>query len=103
MWLKTPRTTPKVMWVTPRMTDIFILKELRKLRWLTARLQTWGGGRDGCREGASPPESLPSARLPLQGLRTTRHPPDEGQQRGTVKSTDWAGQPGPQPQFFLAG
>lgn len=47
MWLKMLRNTPKAMWVTPRMTDIFILKELRKLRWLVARLQIWGSGRSG--------------------------------------------------------
>lgn len=39
------------MWVTPRMTDIFILKEFRKLRWLTARLQTWGGKGCGVTQG----------------------------------------------------
>lgn len=38
-WLKMLRNTPKAMCVTPRMTDIFILKELRKLRWFVARLQ----------------------------------------------------------------
>lgn len=47
MWLKMLRNTPKAMWMTPRMTDIFILKELRKLRWLVARLQIWGSGRSG--------------------------------------------------------
>lgn len=50
MWLKMLRNTPKAMWVTPRMTDIFILKELRKLRWLVARLQIWGNGRSGTEE-----------------------------------------------------
>ena len=44
------------------MTDIFILKELRKLRWLTARLQIWGGRRDGCHAGGG---GLP-ARVPQQ-------------------------------------
>lgn len=38
-WLKTPNTTPKPMCTMPSTTDIFILKELRKLRWLVAKLQ----------------------------------------------------------------
>ena len=41
------------MWVTPRMMDIFILKELRKLRWLMARLQTWGSRRAGGHAGGA--------------------------------------------------
>lgn len=38
-WLKTPKMTPKPMCTMPSTTDIFILKELRKLRWLVAKLQ----------------------------------------------------------------
>lgn len=41
-WLNTPNTTPNVMWATPRITDIFILKEFKKLRRLLAKFQIWG-------------------------------------------------------------
>lgn len=42
-WLKIPNMTPKPMCTMPSTTDIFILKELRKLRWLVAKLQICGG------------------------------------------------------------
>lgn len=35
-WLKRLRVTPKSMWMTPRTTDIFILKELRNVSLLLA-------------------------------------------------------------------
>lgn len=38
-WLNRLRVTPNNMWMTPRMTDIFILKELRKVSLLVARFQ----------------------------------------------------------------
>lgn len=87
------------MWVTPRMTDIFILKELRKLRWLTARLQTWGGRRQGRHAGASLPRSLSAAPLPPDGL------PPIGPlwgSRGKGAAHGQARQPGPKPQLFPA-
>jgi len=43
-WLKRLSVTPKHMWMTPRMMDIFILKEFRKVSLLTDRLQICGGG-----------------------------------------------------------
>lgn len=39
MWLKRLRLTPKSMWMIPRITDIFILKELRKVSLLVAMFQ----------------------------------------------------------------
>lgn len=96
MWLKTPRTTPKVMWVTPRMTDIFILKELRKLRWLTARLQTWGGKREGYHPGQP-------ACLSLWGLIGICHPPAHCRAAEGNNGLDrQAGQLGSRPQLFPA-
>lgn len=41
--MKIPNMTPKPMCTMPSTTDIFILKELRKLRWLVAKLQICGG------------------------------------------------------------
>lgn len=38
-WLKRLRQTPKSMWMTPRMMDIFILKEFRKVSLLMAMFQ----------------------------------------------------------------
>lgn len=38
-WLKRLRETPNSMWMTPRITDIFILKELRKVSLLVATFQ----------------------------------------------------------------
>lgn len=40
-WLKTLSTTPKLMWMTPITTDIFILYELRKDSRFTAMFQIW--------------------------------------------------------------
>ena len=39
MWLKRLRLTPNSMWMNPRITDIFILKELRKVSLLVAMFQ----------------------------------------------------------------
>lgn len=39
MWLKRLRLTPNSMWMIPRITDIFILKELRKVSLLVAMFQ----------------------------------------------------------------
>lgn len=103
-WLKTPRTTPKVMWVTPRMTDIFILKELRKLRWLTARLQTWGGRREGCHAGDSLPVSLSAAPLPPGSRSTVCHPSAHcGAAEGRVRRTARRASPGPNPSSSQRG
>ena len=50
-------------------------------------------GRGG-HEGAAPPESLSSARVcPSRAPCTIRHPPDEEQHSGMVKSTAWAPTP----------
>lgn len=38
-WLKRLRDTPNSMWMTPRITDIFILNELRKVSLLVATFQ----------------------------------------------------------------
>ncbi|TNN49591.1 hypothetical protein EYF80_040209 [Liparis tanakae] len=42
-WLKRLRDTPNSMWMTPRITDIFILKELRKVSLLLAMFQICRG------------------------------------------------------------
>lgn len=39
MWLNRLRITPKSMWVTPKITDIFILKEFKKLSLFVAKFQ----------------------------------------------------------------
>lgn len=39
MWLNTLRVTPNIMWMIPRMTDIFILKEFKKVSLLLERFQ----------------------------------------------------------------
>ena len=39
VWLKRLRLTPNIMWMIPRITDIFILKELRKVSLLVAMFQ----------------------------------------------------------------
>jgi hypothetical protein len=39
IWLKRLRLTPNSMWMMPRITDIFILKELRKVSLLVAMFQ----------------------------------------------------------------
>lgn len=41
-WLKRLRETPNSMWMTPRMTDIFILNEFRNVSLLLAILHIWG-------------------------------------------------------------
>lgn len=38
-WLKRLRDTPNSMWMTPRITDIFILNEFRKVSLLVATFQ----------------------------------------------------------------
>lgn len=38
-WLKRLRLTPNSMWMTPRITDIFILNEFRKVSLLAATFQ----------------------------------------------------------------
>lgn len=38
-WLKRLRQTPNSMWTTPRIMDIFILKEFRKVSLLVAMFQ----------------------------------------------------------------
>lgn len=38
-WLKRLSETPNSMWITPRMMDIFILKEFRKVSLLLAMFQ----------------------------------------------------------------
>lgn len=90
------------MWVTPRMTDIFILKEFRKLKWLTARLQTWGGRRDGCHAGGRPPARITLTHLfvPFQAAAQSVPCPPLGGSRG-----DWlkAQTTQAQPQLFLTG
>lgn len=45
-WLNKLRLTPNSMWMTPRMTDIFILKELRKVSLLVAMFQICSTGRE---------------------------------------------------------
>lgn len=40
-WLNSPNTTPNVMWVTPKITDIFILNEFKKVRRLLAKFHIW--------------------------------------------------------------
>ena len=42
-WLKRLSETPNTMWMTPRMTDIFILNEFRKVSLLVARFQICRG------------------------------------------------------------
>lgn len=39
MWLRRLNMTPKSMWIMPRITDIFILNELRKASLLLAIFQ----------------------------------------------------------------
>lgn len=39
VWLRRLRLTPNIMWIMPRITDIFILKELRKVSLLVAMFQ----------------------------------------------------------------
>lgn len=46
-WLKRLSVTPNSMWMTPRMTDIFILKEFRKVSLLVAMFQICGEGEAG--------------------------------------------------------
>lgn len=46
-WLKRLRDTPNSMWMTPRTTDIFILKELRKVSLLEATFQICRDDRTG--------------------------------------------------------
>ena len=45
MWLKRLRLTPNNMWMIPRITDIFILKELRKVSLLVAMFQIYHSPR----------------------------------------------------------
>lgn len=42
MWLRRLNATPKSIWKMPRITDIFILKELRKASLLLAIFQICG-------------------------------------------------------------
>ena len=85
------------MWVTPRMTDIFILKELRKLRWLTARLQIWGGRRGGCHAGASLPSSACLSPLGLSTICHLHSPSPTRGRTGCWLSTDGPDNSGPTP------